>query len=48
MCALILASALCLAFAAWAQAAPLAPKMLDPATYLLDQEWAPCQTTCLV
>jgi hypothetical protein len=41
MRALILAVALGLAFAASARAAPLAPKMLDPATYLLDQEWAP-------
>jgi len=38
---LILAIALGLALAASAQAAPLAPKALEPATYLLDQEWAP-------
>ena len=41
MRALILAVVLGVAFAASAQAGPLAPKMLDPATYLLDQEWAP-------
>ena len=37
MRAFILAFALGLAFAASSRAAPLAPKMLDPATYLLDQ-----------
>jgi hypothetical protein len=37
----ILAFALGLAFAASSRAAPLAPKMMDPATYLPDQEWAP-------
>jgi hypothetical protein len=41
MRALILASAVGLAFSVSAQAAPLVPKMLDPATYSLDQEWAP-------
>jgi hypothetical protein len=39
--AFILAFALGLAFTASARAAPLAPKALDPATYLLDQEWVP-------
>ena len=37
MRALILAVVLGVAFAASAQAGPLAPKTLDPATYLLDQ-----------
>ena len=41
MRALILAVVGGLALAASAQAAPLTPKALDPATYLLDQEWAP-------
>ena len=41
MRALILAVVGGLALAASAQAAPLTPKALDPATYLLNQEWAP-------
>jgi hypothetical protein len=39
--ALIPAVGVGLALATSAQAARLAPKALDPATYFLDQEWAP-------
>jgi hypothetical protein len=41
MRSLILAFAIGLILAASVQAAPIAPKALDPAAYLLDQEWAP-------